>query len=882
VRRTDNTTIVAVGGVFMAGYRFRNPRLRSPRRLPRTARITPAWRGPHAAVHRQADYQSIVENLQDTFYRADADGRLIFLSPSATKMFGVPCIHQMLGRLATDFYADPTDRRRLLNAIDQAGGRVANFELLLKRSDDSVFPALVSSAMVLDARGRCVGVEGLLCDITNRKLDEEQLRRERSRLTHIIEGTNVGTWEWNIHTGQTVVNERWASMLGYTLNELSPTTIGTWIELTHPDDRLQSEMALDAHFRGASEFYDIECRYQHKDGRWVWGHDRGRVIVRDAQGHPLLMFGTRSDVTERRHAQETLRKLSLAVEQAAVSIVITDHDGNIEYTNPAFTENTGYGAHEVLGRNPRLLKSGHMKPKVYDDMWAQLVAGQTWRGELQNRRKDGSLFWELATIAPVKDDAGHTTHFVAVKEEISARKSMEEKLLVAASTDALTGLANRSLFCERLEAVVQAGRADADSRFAVLFLDFDRFKTINDSLGHEVGDLLLTKIAQRLREALSCCIAVAHGPRDLTIARFGGDEFVVLLHHTHDLDEARFAADCILARISRPFDLNGYDIYSTASIGIVVGGSRDMPRATVAEILRDADTAMYEAKLAGKGCYRVFDASMRNRVQSRLSLESDLRKALPNGELFLVFQPIIDLQTGRIESYEALTRWLHPQHGLISPAQFIPIAEETSLIHDIGHWSFRVACSQFVRWQRSPCDCPPPSVSVNLSRKQFAMPTLIRDLKRTLSQTGMPPQCLHLEVTETAVMQDIKHATRLLTEIKSLGVKIVMDDFGTGHSSLACLHELPFDVLKIDRSFVAGLERSRDLTSMIQAVTHLAHNLGIAVVAEGVETTEQLAVLQSLDCGYAQGFLFSKPIPADAVPGFRIPPGLLTIKSAAA
>jgi diguanylate cyclase (GGDEF)-like protein/PAS domain S-box-containing protein len=554
--------------------------------------------------------------------------------------------------------------------------------------------------------------------------------------------------------------------------------------------------------------------------------------------------------------------------RTAASVVITDTRGVIEYVNPAFCANSGYEAAEVIGKNPRVLTSGTFDPQIYREMWEQISEGKAWRGEFHNRRKDGSFYWESATVAPVLDDNEQITHYVAIKDEISDRKRMEQHLVAAATTDTLTGLSNRAALSNRLSELLADHPHDGSSGLALLFLDLDGFKTINDSLGHDAGDELLKQIAGRLRQV----VAGEGRPEATAIARLGGDEFVVLLERVRSVNDATDVADSVLSCLAQPYELNGYDIVSTASIGVVVTGlgqEGDADQAhSATDLLRDGDTAMYEAKLAGRGCYRVFDAEMRRRVRSRLELESDLRRALTDDELHLDYQPIIDLRSGELESVEALIRWRHPQRGLISPAEFIPIAEETGLIHDIGAWVLRTACTQFVHWQNTVRDTAPKSVSVNLSRGQFNRADLTEEVAEILADTGMPADRLHLEITETAVMSDVQHAIAVLGKLKELGIKIDMDDFGTGQSSLACLRELPCDILKIDRAFIAGLEASRDMAAMIQAVIHLAYNLGIAVVAEGIETMDQVVTLQALDCDFGQGFLLSRPVSADQVACF--------------
>jgi diguanylate cyclase (GGDEF)-like protein/PAS domain S-box-containing protein len=608
--------------------------------------------------------------------------------------------------------------------------------------------------------------------------------------------------------------------------------------------------------------------------RWYEGAEGDALVMLVVMLMLIILVGwtgrtlTRMDTARRetevelRQAMTALRQLSRVVEQTPAAVVITDMTGAIEYVNPAFTQLTGYTAQETRGQNPRLLKSGLMPPETYTAMWRELTAGREWRGELYNRGKTGELFWELAIISPLRDADGRTTHYVAVKENITARKAMEDELRTAARTDRLTGLPNRALFCDRLQQAVLRCQRLKDFHFAVLFLDIDRFKVINDSLGHEVGDLLLQEISGRLRSAVRAGDTLSGQEFNHTTARLGGDEFVVLLEGLSRPDDAVIVARRLLEVLARPYQLREHDVYSSASIGVVTS---DVASLSAEQMLRDADTAMYEAKLAGKGQFVIFNPPMRQRVQNRLGLENDLRKALDAGQLFLVYEPIASLQTGQIERFEVLVRWQHPERGVVGPVDFIPIAEETGLIIPLGEWVLRTACIQFAHWRRTLGDAAPPSISVNLSRSQILFRSLPETIQRILDETGMPASCLHLEVTESVVMKDLAAAIRTLNAIKAIGVKLDMDDFGTGYSSLACLHQFPIDVIKIDRSFTANVERGRDFAALVHAVAQLASNLNIQVVAEGVETADQALILQSLDCEFGQGYFFGKPLPAERV-----------------
>lgn len=444
-------------------------------------------------------------------------------------------------------------------------------------------------------------------------------------------------------------------------------------------------------------------------------------------------------------------------------------------------------------------------------------------------------------------------------------RDMTADLRRAALTDRLTGLPNRSSILEKVQEAIHRAERVKGYHYAVLFLDFDRFKIINDSLGHNAGDELLVKISQRLTEALRPHDAAGLGKDHSTAARLGGDEFIVLLDGLARPADAALVADRLLEVLADCYLLGTREVRSTASIGVVLGHP-DYHEA--GQIIRDADTAMYEAKAAGRGQYKIFDAAMRVRAKDRLEIENDLHLALHQRQFFLMYQPILSLETGQIESCEALVRWQHPQRGMIGPDQFIPIAEETGLIVPMGEWVLDEAVRQFARW-RADQQLPAAScISVNLSRKQLVLPNLFSTVTQTLRKHGVPTRCLHLEVTESHIMQDRAAATANLQRLRRVGIRIDIDDFGTGYSSLSCLHEFPIDVLKIDRAFVGNLETDRDLITVLGTVTELARNLGVKVVAEGIETTEQLELLRSLHCEYAQGYLLSMPLIADEVPAF--------------
>ncbi len=442
------------------------------------------------------------------------------------------------------------------------------------------------------------------------------------------------------------------------------------------------------------------------------------------------------------------------------------------------------------------------------------------------------------------------------------RQRMIGELTNAARLDKLTGLANRSLLTERLTDSLRRAALDPIDGFTVFFLDFDRFKLINDSLGHDTGDLLLKAIAGRLRMNLRAMDSTVRERHGNTVARLGGDEFVVLLDGVTDPAIVTSIADRLLSALAAPYQLGVNTVRSTASIGIVC--SRD-GYTTPEDVLRDADIAMYEAKARGKACHISFTTRMRDEVRLRTETENDLREAMGGPQLYLAYQPIISLETRETASVEALARWAHPTRGSIPPMEFIAIAEDSGLITTLSEQFLREACTAFMSWQQTDASHVPEQISVNLSRAQLSDVRLVDRILRILHDTGMVPSQLQLEVTESLIMQDRSVAIAILGELRTLGVRLAMDDFGTGYSSLSCLQEFPLDVLKVDRIFVANATRGRDFAALLHAVVTLADNLGLKVVAEGIETEEQLVLLQSLGCAYGQGYLLAKPMSAPEI-----------------
>jgi diguanylate cyclase (GGDEF)-like protein/PAS domain S-box-containing protein len=565
------------------------------------------------------------------------------------------------------------------------------------------------------------------------------------------------------------------------------------------------------------------------------------------------------DITERKRTEEQLRekeeKYRAIFSAESDGILVVDQEtGVIIDCNNAITALYGYQKAELIGQSNLIISA---EPEATR---AATITSPPRIPLRYHRKKDGTVFpVEIATV--LLSLHGHQIGLATIRD-ITQCKAMEDKLRSAALTDRLTGLPNRTLLVDRLQMAIERHKRTPELMYGVLFLDLDRFKTINDSLGHKTGDQLLSAVAKRLAVELRSEDTISRRDHDDTAARLGGDEFVILLENLHSEVEAVHVAQRLLKVLSEPYFLGEHEIVSTASIGIVTsGGGHDRAE----DVLRDADTAMYEAKSHGSDQALVFDTAMRARVSRKMELENGIRKALEMRQFVLHYQPIVSLETGRLESLEVLLRWEHQQHGTISPVEFIPVAEETGLIIPLGEWTFRAACEQLAQWWAKDGRNSVPSISVNLSRRQLSLPGLPERFHEIARAAGVAPEAIHLEVTESTFMDDAIHGAAALKRMRTLGFKIDMDDFGTGYSSLSCLLEFPVDVIKIDRSFVMNMTRGKDFATLVGAIAMVAWNLGIHVIAEGVETADQVSMLQSLGCHFAQGYYFARPMPADNV-----------------
>ena len=828
-------------------------------------------------------------------------------------------------------------------------------------------------------------VISMAADITELREAEIALRSSEARWQFALEGTGEGVWDWNLQTNKVFYSRQWKLMQGYDEDEVG-NSIDEWLSRVDPDDLPQCYGDLFKHFSGETLIYENEHRLRCKDGSYKWILARGKVMEWGANGQPLRIIGTHSDISSRKQAERALResekrfrnmaanvpgailryvlhpdgsdaviymspgcynlweiepdavvkdaqilwdlifpeerssmyesvlasartlepwfwqwrittpsgqvkwleaagrperqdngdvvwdtliidvsdrkraeaalhkseeRLRLVTENMSDLVCLHDRDGSYLYVTSSSETLLGYTPEELMGGDPRELIHPDDRERVCLEAQELVARGLISPITYRLRKKTGEYIWLETLIKVILDESGQIRHLQSTSRDVSDRVRVEEQLKHDALHDGLTSLPNRSLLMERLENALKRAQRDREYKFAVLFLDLDNFKVVNDSLGHLFGDKLLLAVATELKKLI--------GETDLA-ARLGGDEFVILLSELEEIEETELVAERILSRLGWPLQVGKREIFISASIGIVLG-TNSYHRAE--DLLRDADLAMYRAKENGRGGYAIFDPPMHLQVVQRMALEHDLRKALENREFVLYYQPVVNLKTQLIRGLEALIRWQHPQRGFVSPGEFIPIAEETGLIEPIGRWVLQSACEQLATWQAQFPD-QFLRMSINLSVKQL-QGMLLPQLDEILNKCGLQGHSLVLEITESMLVSNVESTRKLLESIEAKGIDLSIDDFGTGYSSLSYLHQLPVSNLKIDRAFVSPKQPDTRNQVIAEAIIALSNLLELKTIAEGIETRQQLQWLKELGCELGQGFLFSPPVPAPQV-----------------
>jgi diguanylate cyclase (GGDEF)-like protein/PAS domain S-box-containing protein len=748
----------------------------------------------------------------------------------------------------------PADRQRMgerMQRITQ-GATPGVIELRVTLPDGTAKTFQSRGAATLDAAGRPTRLHGTFQDVTEQVATQAALRLTDLRYREAQRLAKMGNWEWDLST-----NTSWWSDELYRLLEEDPerylASFENFLAKVHPADRQALIDGQGTIAPGPNAYVPTESRLMLAGGREMIVEQIVQVRV-DEHGTPIAVVGTVHDITERRALENKLReseaRYASTVELAAVGIAHIDMSGQFTWCNGRLREMLGYDNDELLTLT--IWDISHPEDAhMADRDRPRLHAGEIETLTLEKRclRKDSTAIWVRITTATRRTAEDRLMYDVAIIEDITTRKSAEARVKYLATHDELTGLPNRTLFAELLEHAIETAKR-YERRCAVLFIDLDRFKIVNDSLGHEAGDLLLQEVASRLRQ----CIR-----KSAVVGRLGGDEFVVLLEELPSTEAAAEVARRVLTSMHAPVKVMGHECRVTVSVGIATYPD---DAADAATLMKHADLAMYLAKDEGKNNFQVYSSDMSPMSVEHLELEMRLAHALDRGEFSLQYQPRVDIATGKIRGAEALLRWSNPDLGAVPPARFIPLAEDTGLIVAIGKWVIRHACEQNVAWQK--LGLPDVVMSVNLSPRQFKDPTLLRDIVQILEETGMRPELLELEITETMIMNHIDIAAEKAAAMKVLGVKLAIDDFGTGYSSLSQLKRFPIDTLKIDRAFVRDIPHSVDDTAITRAVVSLGKALGVRVIAEGVETAAQYRFLRDNGCDEIQGFYFSKPCHPDA------------------
>ncbi|MCD5977626.1 EAL domain-containing protein [Pseudomonas sp. CDFA 611] len=767
------------------------------------------------------------------------DGAVLEANTAFVDQIGFP-VEDIIGRTPTelDIWGIPGIGPGILERLQK--GSIRNLEMPFRRKDGRMFSGLVSAEPFdLDSTPAVVVV---VRDITQLKQAQQELQMSEEKFAKSFHSSPDGLLITRQRDGMLVeVNEGFSRITGHessTSLDQSVIDLGIWANLDERS-KLLEQLNREGFVR------DFRSHIRHKDGQ---------IRLCEISSRPLLIGGEACmltiarDITERHQMQEKLQLAATVFESTAEGVLITDTRQRINAVNRAFSEITGYSEQEALGQTPSLMASGLHDSAFYAAMWYQLTAEGHWQGEITNRRKNGEVYPSWLTISAVRNREQFITHFVAVFADISSLKHAQARLDYQAHHDPLTGLPNRTLFENRLQAALLHSM-ESNSLGAVLFLDLDRFKHINDSLGHPVGDLLLKGIAQRLKETL----------RDIdTVARLGGDEFIILLPGLLHASDAETIAAKLLACFTAPFQAGEHEFFMSASIGSCLFPTDGHDVATV---VKNADAAMYRSKAKGRNRVESYTQDLTSQASARIALEHELRRAIERNEFSLCYQPKISLLNQQLVGAEALLRWTHPTFGEVPPEHFIPLAEENGMILQIGDWVLERACLQLYEWNK--LYTPFGALSVNLAGAQLRQPNLLTRIEQLLSDHNLAPDCLQLEITENFIMSQAEEALAVLHKLKNLGVQLAIDDFGTGYSSLSYLKRLPLDILKIDQSFVRSLPDDPHDVAIVRAIIALGRSMQLTVIAEGVENNEQQQFLANEGCEQIQGYIVSLPLPPD-------------------
>jgi diguanylate cyclase (GGDEF)-like protein/PAS domain S-box-containing protein len=808
---------------------------------------------------REERFRSIVTQVPGAVFRYRPDGPIDFVSDAIADIAGYPAAQFM--RSTTHAWANlicPEDRKMHRRVLKQAIADGKPYEVEYRIIDASGTERWVAENGQPPAGGpgAALWVDGIISDISQRKHHEMRIEALLTEQSAILDNVMFGVM-FVRHRHIVSVNRRCDELFGYPAGAMAgESTAILYATAADFDETGQRQYAN----LSAGEYFSEERQYRRKDGSLFWALASGCAL--DSQRPTEGSIWVYADISARKEDEEKLRLSATVLEHIADGVMVIDARRTIVAINPAFTQITGYDEAEAVGQPSTLTRSERHDEAYYEALWSELVKTGFWRGELWNLRKNGEVYLEWLTISAVRDTNGYNTHYVGVFSDITLVKQSQEKLDHMAHHDPLTALPNRLLFQDRLLHALQRAGREAEV-LAILFIDLDRFKNVNDTLGHHIGDELLKLVARELSARLR---------EGDTLARLGGDEFILLLENVDGQYGASLVAEKLMTMFDQPFQVAGHELFVTCSVGISLypNDATDLNM-----LIRNADVAMYQAKARGRNGYRFYAPSMTGEGVERLRLETFLRRSIEKNEIFLNFQPQVEIETGRLIGVEALVRWNHPELGLIPPVRFIPLAEDSGYINQLGQWVLFESCRQMIRWQEAGMVVP--KIAVNVSVKQFERGSIVNMVADILRETGLDPQRLQLEVTESVIM-NTGDAMAFINDLHAIGVGLAIDDFGTGYSSLAYLKQLPVQTLKIDRSFIKDISTDANDEAIAIAIIQLGKSMNLSVIAEGVETRDQADFLLRHGCKLAQGYFYSMPVmPDDLLESWRPPPapGLL-------
>ncbi len=799
----------------------------------------------NALKESEIRYRNLFENARDLIYVHDLKGNYLSVNQAVERVFGYTREEALKLNMSQIIVPEQYKivSRKLKEKLSGKKQTVYEADCLTKNGRQIT---LEINSTPIYKNGVPIAIQGTARDITERKHAEQALKNSEESYRELVENANDLIYTHDLKGNFKSLNRAGEIITGYTREEalkmnLSQVVAPEFLELA----RQMIRCKVDGEAQTA---YQLEII--NKNGKHVSLEISTRLNIQN--GKPVGVQGIGRNITERLKAEADLKRSEASYRLLGEGIMhqvwTAQPDGKVDYINGKTIEYFGRETTNLTEESWQSVVHPNDLPESIETWTYALKTGNDYETEFRLLRRDGEYRWHLARASAGRDAQGNIVKWFGTNTDIHNQKLAESQLNHYARHDTLTNLPNRVEFMSCLKETIDRSVGNGWSRFAVLFLDLDRFKVINDSLGHDIGDKLLIAIAERLKS----CVR----PGDL-VARLGGDEFTILLHRTGEIGDVEKIADRLQKSLSEPFQLGSYEVFTSVSIGIILSdGERRQPD----DYLRDADSAMYRAKDAGKARYEIFDREMHVRNMNLLRIETDLRHALDRNEFEVNYQPIISLQTGKVIEFEALLRWRHPEYGLVAPNEFISVAEETGLIIPIGRWILEEACRQTVQWQKRFPAFKSLPISVNLSAKQLMHPKLIAQVREVLFETNLKANCLQLEVTESTVMEHHETAQQVLNELHEIGIHLSTDDFGTGYSSLSYLHRFPFDRLKIDRSFINRMDSNDKCEAIVRTLLLLGQNLDLEIVAEGIETENQLRQLQNLGCGFGQGYLFSRPV----------------------